>query len=61
MAFVLGVFTFINELWLGLALSALYWVFSHWRTKPLIQQQTPPEMHGVLVSNNAVNIALARC
>jgi MFS family permease len=64
MAFVLGVFTFINELWLGLSLSALLGIGASLIGVPmqtLIQQQTPPEMHGKVFGfqNNAVNIALS--
>lgn len=64
MAFVLGVFTFINQLWLGLGLSALLGVGASLIGVPmqtLIQQQTPPQMHGKVFGfqNNAVNIALS--
>ncbi len=64
MAFVLGAFSFINELWLGLLLSALLGIGASLIGVPmqtLIQQQTPPEMHGKVFGfqNNAVNIALS--
>lgn len=64
MAFVLGVFSFINQLWLGLGLSALLGLGASLIGVPmqtLIQQQTPPEMHGKVFGfqNNAVNIALS--
>lgn len=64
MAFVLGVFTFVNSLWLGLGLCALLGVGASLIGVPmqtLIQQQTPPDMHGKVFGfqNNAVNIALS--
>ncbi len=64
MAFVLGIFTFVNSLWLGLGLSALLGIGASLIGVPmqtLIQQQTPPEMHGKVFGfqNNAVNIALS--
>lgn len=64
MAFVLGVFTFVNQLWLGLGLSALLGMGASLIGVPmqtLIQQQTPPQMHGKVFGfqNNAVNIALS--
>lgn len=64
MAFVLAVFTFVNSLWLGLALSALLGMGASLIGVPmqtLIQQQTPPDMHGKVFGfqNNAVNIALS--
>ncbi len=64
MAFVLGVFSFINNLWLGLGLSALLGVGSSLIGVPmqtLIQQQTPAAMHGKVFGfqNNVVNIALS--
>ncbi len=64
MAFVLGVFTFVNNLWLGLGLSALLGMGASLIGVPmqtLIQQQTPPAMHGKVFGfqNNAVNIALS--
>ncbi len=64
MAFVLGVFTFVNNLWLGLGLSALLGIGASLIGVPmqtLIQQQTPPAMHGKVFGfqNNAVNIALS--
>jgi predicted MFS family arabinose efflux permease len=64
MAFVLGAFSFINQLWLGLALSGLLGIGASLIGVPmqtLIQQQTPPEMHGKVFGfqNNAVNIALS--
>lgn len=64
MAFVLGVFTFVHNLWLGLGLSALLGTGASLIGVPmqtLIQQQTPPDMHGKVFGfqNNAVNIALS--
>jgi predicted MFS family arabinose efflux permease len=64
MAFVLGVFTFVNSLWLGLGLSAFLGIGASLIGVPmqtLIQQQTPPAMHGKVFGfqNNAVNIALS--
>lgn len=64
MAFVLGVFTFVNNIWLGLVLCALLGTGASLIGVPmqtLIQQQTPPEMHGKVFGfqNNAVNIALS--
>jgi MFS family permease len=64
MAFVLGVFTFVQNLWLGLGLSALLGTGASLIGVPmqtLIQQQTPPDMHGKVFGfqNNAVNIALS--
>ncbi|MCJ8279070.1 MAG: MFS transporter, partial [Rivularia sp. ALOHA_DT_140] len=63
MAFVLGVFTFIHNLPLALALSMLLGIGAALIAVPmqtLIQQQTPPEMHGKMFGfqNHAVNIAL---
>ncbi|MEM9924527.1 MAG: MFS transporter [Cyanobacteria bacterium P01_D01_bin.50] len=63
MAFVLAVFTFIYNLPLALALSLLLGVGAAFIAVPmqtLIQQQTPPEMHGKMFGfqNHAVNIAL---
>lgn len=64
MAFVLGVFTFVNQLWLGFLLSGLLGIGASLIGVPmqtLIQQQTPPQMHGKVFGfqNNAVNIALS--
>ena len=64
MAFVLAVFTFVNNVWLGLGLSALLGTGASLIGVPmqtLIQQQTPPDMHGKVFGfqNNAVNIALS--
>ena len=64
MAFVLGVFSFVNNLWLGLGLSALLGVGASLIGVPmqtLIQQQTPAAMHGKVFGfqNNVVNIALS--
>lgn len=64
MAFVLGVFTFVNQLWVGLGLSAVLGLGASLIGVPmqtLIQQQTPPQMHGKVFGfqNNAVNIALS--
>ena len=64
MAFVLGVFSFVNNLWLGLGLSALLGLGASLIGVPmqtLIQQQTPTAMHGKVFGfqNNAVNIALS--
>ena len=63
MAFVLAVFTFIHNLPLALALSVLLGLGAALIAVPmqtLIQQQTPPEMHGKMFGfqNHAVNIAL---
>jgi predicted MFS family arabinose efflux permease len=64
MAFVLGVFTFTHNLWLGLGLSAFLGLGASLIGVPmqtLIQQQTPATMLGKVFGfqNNAVNIALA--
>lgn len=64
MAFVLGVFTFTHNLLLALGLSALLGVGAALIGVPmqtLVQQQTPPEMHGKVFGfqNHAVNIALS--
>ena len=64
MAFVLGVFSFVNNLWVGLGLSALLGVGASLIGVPmqtLIQQQTPAAMHGKVFGfqNNLVNIALS--
>ena len=64
MGFVLGVFSFVNALWLGLGLSALLGLGASLIGVPmqtLIQQQTPTAMHGKVFGfqNNAVNIALS--
>lgn len=64
MAFVLGVFSFVHSLWLGLGLSAFLGLGASLIGVPmqtLIQQQTPPEMHGKVFGfqNNIVNIALS--
>lgn len=64
MAFVLGVFSFVNNRWLGFGLSALLGVGASLIGVPmqtLIQQQTPADMHGKVFGfqNNAVNIALS--
>jgi MFS family permease len=64
MAFVLGVFTFTKDLWLGLGLSALLGLGASLIGVPmqtLIQQQTPAAMHGKVFGfqNNAINIALS--
>ncbi|MBE9216537.1 MFS transporter [Plectonema cf. radiosum LEGE 06105] len=63
MAFVLAVFTFIDNLPLALALSVLLGLGAALIAVPmqtLIQQQTPPDMHGKMFGfqNHAVNIAL---
>jgi predicted MFS family arabinose efflux permease len=64
MAFVLAIFNFTNELPIGLGMSALLGVGAAFIGVPmqtLIQQQTPPEMHGKVFGfqNHAVNIALS--
>lgn len=64
MGFVLCVFTLIEDLWLGLALSALLGVGASLIGVPmqtLIQQQTPEPMRGKVFGfqNNVVNIALS--
>ena len=64
MGFVLGAFTFTQQLWLGLALSALLGLGASMIGVPmqtLIQQQTPEDMRGKVFGfqNNIVNIALS--
>jgi predicted MFS family arabinose efflux permease len=64
MALVLGVFTFTHNLLLALGLCALLGVGAALIGVPmqtLIQQQTPPTMHGKVFGfqNHAVNIALS--
>lgn len=64
MAFALSVFSFVDKLWLGLGLSAVLGVGAAMIGVPmqtLIQQETPPAMHGKVFGfqNNAVNIALS--
>jgi predicted MFS family arabinose efflux permease len=64
MGFVLGVFSFVNNLWIGLGLSALLGIGASLIGVPmqtLIQQQTPAAMHGKVFGfeNNVVNIALS--
>ncbi|HEY9814080.1 MAG TPA: MFS transporter, partial [Candidatus Sericytochromatia bacterium] len=64
MGFVLGAFTFTEQLWLGLALSALLGLGASMIGVPmqtLIQQQTPEDMRGKVFGfqNNIVNIALS--
>jgi len=64
MALVLGVFTFTHNLLLALGLCALLGVGASLIGVPmqtLIQQQTPPTMHGKVFGfqNHAVNIALS--
>lgn len=64
MAFALAVFSFINNLWLGLGLCALLGIGAALIGVPmqtLIQKETPPAMHGKVFGfqNNAVNIALS--
>ncbi|MBN3889159.1 MAG: MFS transporter [Nostoc sp. JL31] len=64
MALVLGVFTFTHNLLLALGLCAFLGVGAALIGVPmqtLIQQQTPPTMHGKVFGfqNHAVNIALA--
>lgn len=64
MALVLGVFTFTQNLLLALGLCALLGVGASLIGVPmqtLIQQQTPPTMHGKVFGfqNHAVNIALS--
>lgn len=64
MALVLGIFTFIHELWLGLVLSGLLGVGAALVGVPmqtLVQQQTPEAMRGKVfgLQNNVVNIALS--
>ncbi|MEH2380921.1 MAG: MFS transporter [Nostoc sp.] len=64
MAIVLGVFTFTNNLLLALGLCAFLGIGAALIGVPmqtLIQQQTPPTMHGKVFGfqNHAVNIALA--
>ncbi len=64
MAVVLGVFTFVHNLFLALGLCGLLGVGAALIGVPmqtLIQQQTPPTMHGKVFGfqNHAVNIALS--
>jgi predicted MFS family arabinose efflux permease len=64
MALVLGVFTFTHNLLLALGLCAFLGIGAALIGVPmqtLIQQQTPPSMHGKVFGfqNHAVNIALA--
>lgn len=64
MALVLGVFSFIQNLLLALAFCALLGIGAAFIGVPmqtLIQQQTPPTMHGKVFGfqNHAVNIALS--
>lgn len=64
MAFCLGAFTFIDDLWIGLSLSALLGVGASMVGVPmqtLIQHQTPETMRGKVFGfqNNVVNIALS--
>ncbi|OLP16943.1 MFS transporter [Leptolyngbya sp. 'hensonii'] len=64
MAFVLGVFTFTDNIWLGLCLSGLLGIGAALVGVPmqtLIQQQTPESMRGKVFGfqNNVVNIALS--
>ncbi|MBU7585345.1 MAG: MFS transporter [Nostoc sp. TH1S01] len=64
MALVLGVFTFTHNLMLALGLCALLGIGAALIGVPmqtLIQQQTPPTMHGKVFGfqNHAVNIALS--
>ncbi|MBE9052735.1 MFS transporter [Nostocales cyanobacterium LEGE 11386] len=64
MALVLGVFTFTHNLVLALGLSAFLGIGAALIGVPmqtLIQQQTPPNMHGKVFGfqNHAVNIALS--
>jgi predicted MFS family arabinose efflux permease len=64
MAFVLGIFTFTHNLLLALGLSMLLGIGAGLIGVPmqtLIQQQTPPEMHGKVFGfqNHAINIALS--
>ncbi|AFY43336.1 MFS transporter [Nostoc sp. PCC 7107] len=64
MAMVLGVFTFTHNLMLALGLCAFLGIGASFIGVPmqtLIQQQTPPTMHGKVFGfqNHAVNIALS--
>ncbi|MEM7725487.1 MAG: MFS transporter [Cyanobacteria bacterium P01_A01_bin.45] len=64
MGFVLGVFTLTHNLFFALCLSALLGVGAAMIAVPmqtLVQQQTPPEMHGRVFGfqNHLVNIALS--
>jgi MFS family permease len=64
MGFVLGAFTFTEQLWLGLALSGLLGLGASMIGVPmqtLIQQQTPEDMRGKVFGfqNNIVNSALS--
>ncbi len=64
MAGCLSVFTFIDDLWVGLGLSALLGVGAAMVGVPmqtLIQKQTPESMRGKVFGfqNNVINIALS--
>ncbi len=64
MAFVLLVFAFVDQLWLGLGLSVLLGIGASFIGVPmqtLIQMKTPAEMRGKVFGfqNNIVNIALS--
>ena len=64
MSFVLAMFTFTTQIWVGLGLSALWGVGASFISVPMqtvIQQQTPEYMRGTVFGfeNNAVNIALS--
>lgn len=64
MGFVLGMFTFTDDLWLGLGLSGLLGLGASLIGVPmqtLIQEQTPESMRGKVFGfqNNVVNIALS--
>ncbi|MGL5063614.1 MAG: MFS transporter [Microcoleus sp.] len=64
MGFVLAMFAFVRQLWLGLALSGLFGFGASLINGPmqaLIQEKTPESMRGKVFGfeNNAINIALS--
>jgi sugar phosphate permease len=64
MGFVLAMFAFTRQLWLGFALSALFGFGASLINGPmqaLIQEKTPESMRGKVfgLENNAINIALS--
>ena len=64
MGFVLAMFAFVRQLWVGFALSALFGFGASLINGPmqaLIQEKTPESMRGKVfgLENNAINIALS--
>jgi predicted MFS family arabinose efflux permease len=64
MGFVLAMFAFVRQLWLGFGLSALFGFGASLINGPmqaLIQEKTPESMRGKVfgLENNAINIALS--